>query len=137
MNASLVLGLLFSLSAPALKEKPPKEPPSIVGEWELTSSAVSGCPDTARVDKIVITADRWSVIKNGRESLGMVLRSAKPGELDLGNQQAPEFIGIYKFEGNTLTICLSLRNDQRPTDYISTINSNTQLMTLKRIKPEK
>ena len=137
MNTTLVLGLALTFGAPALKEKPSNDPSSVIGEWELTSDVVNGRVSMSRVDKIVLTADKWSVLFNGRESIGLTLRVGKAGEFDLGNPQTAEYSGIYKLDGNTLTICLSMNKKQRPTEFVSTPNSNTQLLILKRLKPEK
>jgi|SoiMethySBSTD1v2_1073268.scaffolds.fasta_scaffold181022_2 uncharacterized protein (TIGR03067 family) len=138
MNA-LFLGLSLVAGAPALKD-PPAKPPSVEGEWTVVSSVAGGQSDGVMeknpIDKIVITADKWIVVRGGRPSTGSDITldpKQDPPHLDLGWSGKTGTRGIYKLEGDSLIVCYTL-NGERPTKIESPPNSNVRMMTLKRLK---
>jgi uncharacterized protein (TIGR03067 family) len=140
MNA-FVVGLGLVLGAPALKEGP-KPDASPVGEWTVVESLLGGKSDgvmqRAPIDKIVITADRWVVVRKGQESGGAPITfdsKADPPHLDfVRDAPGSGTKGVYKLDGDTLTVCYILGGDQRPEKVESPPGSQVRLMTLKRIK---
>jgi uncharacterized protein (TIGR03067 family) len=142
MNTTLALSLAFAISAPGLKEKS-KEEPTIVGEWSVADSIVGGKSDGTvqrfPIDKIVITAETWTVVRRGKDGPPTPIRfdpKAKPAELDFEPGPKPSCACICKIEGDTLTICYILEGE-RPDTFDSPVGSNVRLMILKRLKPEK
>jgi uncharacterized protein (TIGR03067 family) len=142
MNVVL-MGLALSLAAPATKDSPKKDTPSIVGEW-IPSQAVRGGmndmppPGTS----ITFTADGKVIMKEGkrdRAEEGTYKIDAKkdPAELDLMPPKGEErnLTGIYKFEKDKLIICVSMGGD-RPKKFESPEGSQTMLITLERVKKE-
>jgi uncharacterized protein (TIGR03067 family) len=135
-----VISLAFGLGAPALKEAP-KADPSPVGEWTIEAHVHGGQPDKSLVqspiEKIVITADRWVVHRNGQPGPQTTLAfdpKAAPPRLDLNVEAAALAVrGIYKLDGDTLTIAYTLKGD-RPAKVESPPGSDVWMMTLKRIK---
>jgi uncharacterized protein (TIGR03067 family) len=141
MSTTLFLGLALSVSAPGLKD-PPAKPPTVEGEWTVESGLVGGKPDTQLfknpIEKIVVANGKWSVHRAGQE----------PGSAEITfdpKKDPPEFTfpgsrgegGIYKLEGDTLTICYDLGAGKRPQSFDSPVGSNVRIMVLKRIKPAK
>jgi uncharacterized protein (TIGR03067 family) len=139
MNPTLFAGLALIASAPGLKE-PPGKPPGIEGEWTVESNLFGGKPDDRferiPIDKIVITADKWIVVR-GKPSGGsdvVVDPKQNPPHIDIGvSGKGSLSRGIYKLDGDTLTVCCVV-GDDRPTKFESPPDSNVRMMTLKRLK---
>jgi RNA polymerase sigma factor (sigma-70 family) len=127
-------------TAPAAK-KTDKE--NIQGTWKAVSAKINGkVNDPENVVKrmeIVITADKITVRigDQSHESIYKIDPEAKPKTIDMvpqGGGGATE-LGIYKLEGDTLTICHNnANNKERPKEFESKEGSNTLLIVLKRVK---
>ena len=111
--ATLLMVPVVTLAAPALKDRPPKEPPSIVGEWVRVSHTQAGKSerDTPDHHDQVFKADgAWEYSYGGRPSglAGMTYvtdpKQAPPAIAIGGGGQ--RWRGIYKVEADTLTLCL-------------------------------
>jgi uncharacterized protein (TIGR03067 family) len=148
MNATLILGVAIGVSAPAIKD-PPKKDAGVVGEWVPESMTLGGKKMTTPVGvRYELTADgQWiSLVEAMR--VGMPASryyrldaKADPPTIDIITPSPPEgarsdpTLGIYKVEGDTMTVCYSLGKD-RPTKFESPEGSRAMLMVLKRVKKE-
>jgi uncharacterized protein (TIGR03067 family) len=136
MFASAVTALAVGIAAPAPKEPPKAEPASIVGEW-LLESYVQGGKVNEKRGGMHFTFDGKTVAvrEEGDKAIEYTLDpKAKPAHIDLsaGKEAIP---GIYKIEGDTLTICFSKGGKaDRPTEFVSSDGTAVVLMTLKRVK---
>ena len=141
MNSIVLAGAALLLGAPALKD-PPAKPPTIVGEWTVEASLLGGKDDglmtRAPIDRIIITSERWIVVRNGQVSAGSEIAvdlKQDPPHLDIGvTEKGPGSKAVFKLDGDTLTVCYVSGGADRPTKVESPLNSNVRLMTLKRIK---
>lgn len=146
MNCTLLVGMALVVAAPAPKEVPKKEAPGIVGVWNLEKAEFGGMllPLGTEGKQLSLTfAEDGTIIarKNGKEEPGpsRFTHDAKksPAEIDLteGRPGAKEMTtkGIYKVEGETLTICMTPIGD-RPTNFDS--GGQSMIMTFKRMKKE-
>src|SRR5262245_47264524 len=141
MSTTLLLGLALSVSAPALKD-PPAKPATVEGEWTVESGLVGGKPDTGLfrnpIDKIVIANGKWSVHRGGQApGAAKITFDSKKDPPEFTFTGSNEQGGIYKLEGDTLTICYELGGAKRPQSFDSPVGSNVRIMVLKRIKPAK
>ena len=137
--AAVCIGLF--LSAATAQEA--KKEASIVGEWN-GEKAVRGGKERPVPEGGVIftfTADgKFSVNegKRGEKDVGEYKVDAKknPPEIDItAPKEERKMLGIYKVEGNTLTLCFSDDKDAgRPTKFESPDGSRTMLITFKRAK---
>jgi uncharacterized protein (TIGR03067 family) len=132
-----------ALAAPRPKDPPIKDPP-IVGEWEATSittgKIVAELPPGAV--RWSFTADgHWVQIVRGQSYAGKYKTNSKdsPARVDFsvpppGPSEKAIGPGIYKVEGDTLTVCY--RNDpgERPTEFKAAPTSNTTVVTFKRVE---
>jgi uncharacterized protein (TIGR03067 family) len=146
MHGPLLIGVALAIVAPAPKEPPKKEPPSLVGEWVPESAVHGGKPHPHEPGAtITFTTDGKCLLKEGkagmRDEMTYRIDSKKnPPEIDLAETDAgmkgPQPMpGIYKIEGDTLTICLAL-NQKRPTEFASPAGSDLMLIILKRAKKD-
>ena len=138
----VLLALAVTLSAPAAKEAPKKDPPTIVGEWAGEKAEAGGKPLPVPPGGITMEflADGKVVIREGPKPAETAQYTAdpkkSPAEIDLNPSDKAKgltFVGIYKIEGDTLTICLGV-GGKRPAKFESPAGSDSMLMTLKRTK---
>jgi uncharacterized protein (TIGR03067 family) len=146
---SLAMGLVFLAStsgttaAPGLKEKEEAtDLKKLQGDWEVTSWEQLG-------QAMDLTA-KWS-FKDDKYTLqlGANLEEGsiklepgkKPATIDLvitgGNCKGKDQPGIYKIDGDTITFCFAWPGTtDRPTEFKSTAEGRTILVTVKRAKKD-
>jgi uncharacterized protein (TIGR03067 family) len=138
----VLLALAVTLSAPAAKEAPKKDPPSIVGEWvgEKAEAGGMALPVPPGGMTMEFLADGKVVIREGPKPPETARYTAdpkkSPAEIDLTPSEKVKemtFVGIYKIEGETLTMCLGI-GGKRPDKFETPAGSDCMLMTLKRAK---
>lgn len=143
--------VLFAVAAVAVvAAQPPKDEPAKVdpakadlarlqGEWKVKSIEVAGMPvPGAAPGKLVIDGAKF-----GGFGAGMTLKldpTKTPKEVDvLLNADGRKWMGVYKLEGDTLTLCMAmiepgkLDQQKRPTDFDK--KKVQMLITAERAKP--
>ena len=138
-----ILILALAVGAPAAKDPPKKDEPTLVGHWTAESAIKGGRPDNNPSDATLeFTADGKVILKEkGKDITGTYTIDSKkaPAELDMtleGGGMSINMPGIFKIEKDTLTLCLVFMGE-RPKKFESPEASMTLLLTLKRNKPEK
>jgi uncharacterized protein (TIGR03067 family) len=135
MFASTILTLGLVIAAPAPKEGK-VEPGKLEGEWVVEKYVQGGVPEAKRSgmhmsfanDKVTVQEEKGPAIGYKADP------KASPAAIELlaGKETIP---GIYKIEGDTLTICFPKGGKGvRPTKFESPENSEYVLMVLKRDK---
>jgi uncharacterized protein (TIGR03067 family) len=136
------LALALPLAAPALKEKSPKGP-GLVGEWVGERLVSGGFEDPAAPTlRYQFTRDgKWPGTRNGTR-LGGPSRSytldlkPDPPAIDLvydeGRGDAGKYLGIFRLEGDRLTICFAQENGPRPRSFEP--SDGVTLVVLKRLR---
>jgi uncharacterized protein (TIGR03067 family) len=142
----LLLGLALTLAAPAPKDTAKKDVPH-VGSWTLESLTFAGqpvpLPDSEK-KTITFTTDGKIVRDQAgkTEDGGTFTVDLKkfPCEIDVvegaGPQKGQTAKGIFKVEGDTLTICMALGDESRPSVFDSPAGSRYILLTAKRVKKD-
>ena len=112
------------------------------GTWKFESLKQDGRNDELKQEmkdaKTVITADKIT-ISVGVKSVEMPYKTrpkAQPHEIDMLSPQGDvKELGIYKVEGDTLTISYCNANQKEaPKDFECKKGSGAKLMVLKRVK---
>jgi uncharacterized protein (TIGR03067 family) len=146
----LVITAAALLVSAAPPEKGPAHETPLEGTWGLCSTQIDMHPgrvitlegdDMATMCRLVITKDRYTV-NLGDGTLKMVYRlypRAKPSAIDLilteGADKGKCFHGIYKLEGDTLTICRSSELEkERPKSFTVEPGSSLMMTVWKRTK---
>ena len=134
---TFILGLAIIVAAPAPKEAKKPEP-TLLGEWTLESAVFMGMamPAPKGRSTITFTPDGKCIAIEGdgaKPDTTTFTHDAKksPAEIDLIEGNNLRMAGIYKIEGETLTICISIMGD-RPAKFAA--NDKFMMMTLKRVK---
>jgi uncharacterized protein (TIGR03067 family) len=138
-----LLVVAVAVAAPAAKDGK-ERPPSLVGEWE----AVKGVRDGAETDipagryTLTFTADgkmteRRAGGPNGEGTYATDPAKA-PAEVDFvstSEKGKPPVRGIYKVDGDTLTLCLVEKDGaERPKSFDASDGSKAVLVILKRVR---
>jgi uncharacterized protein (TIGR03067 family) len=104
----LWLSLALGVTAPALKDPPPKASP-LVRRWAATELVINGRPDPqAQGLEYDFTAEgRWAIYRDGQPLDGLRRYAAdpkaRPAAIDL-TENAATYPGIFKVEGDTLVV---------------------------------
>jgi uncharacterized protein (TIGR03067 family) len=111
------------------------------GTWSITSLEVEGnqVPSAMLTGaRINLKGDRFTTSAMGAEYEGTLTvdPTQSPAQFELAFTSGPErgniSYGIYKFEGDSWTICLTLRGKSRPTEFSTKAGSGHALERLTR-----
>jgi uncharacterized protein (TIGR03067 family) len=142
MFTAVLLAAPLLAAAPALKE--PAKAPGLVGEWvvERHETGGEGLPFPGVV-RFVFTADgKWAWYAEGCPKVPdrayTVDLAAKPQAIDLGSEPgAPgpgTCPGVFRVEGDTLTLCHSVGRHPRPKGFTVSADDPVSRYVMKRVK---
>ena len=148
MFPSLLVGLAVAIGAQEKKDPPAKDPPAkdnpIVGEWVGEKAVAGGMERPVPEGGITFKfgADGSLAVTEGKRDKadnGTYKTDPKktPAEIDIvppADKNEPTVEGIYKVDGDTLTLCFGRGKGARPTKFESPEGSQTIVITLKRKK---
>jgi uncharacterized protein (TIGR03067 family) len=140
MCPSVLTILALTVGAPGAKDAAKKEV-SLVGEWAIESAVIHGRrEDPPAGTTWTFTADGKSVftIAGGPDSAsGTYTIDSKKDlawvDISAGPKGTP-MKGVFKREGDALTLCLGLDLDTRPTAFESKEGEKVILITLTKAK---
>jgi uncharacterized protein (TIGR03067 family) len=122
-----------------------KELKKLQGTWKVILSEVNGTTMPKQAFKKVLVEikdDRVIFKDNGKVYEEAELKldpKADPKEIDykyvVGLKKGVKELGIYRLQGEQLTICMAQGRQKRPTEFASKKGIGDQLLTLKRVTP--
>jgi uncharacterized protein (TIGR03067 family) len=137
--AVLAMGLL--IAADKAKDDAKDDQKNIQGAWTVVSIEQGGekQPEEKVKDvRITFGADGKGHIKHGDKEMDMTyeLDSAKsPKQITVKHDNGVTMRGIYKLDGDTLTVCMGEEDsNERPTEFATKAGSKAHMVTLKRDK---
>ena len=139
LTAVLAAGLL--VAADDKKDDKAKDSKKLEGTWAVVSMEHGGqkAPDEeAKGITVTFTAEGKVTVKMpDKETKGTYKLDAgkKVKEITLEAESEKILYGIYKLDGDNLTICaIDTSADERPTEFATKEGSKAQLVVLKREK---
>ena len=140
---TFLLSLALLAPAPKTDAKPlPADSHPLIGDWIVDSHVASGRPiaKRAKPERITITVDRWKIGNDGMTESCLTVDVEKK-HIDIwvpaqGDDNVPSCSGIFKLEGDTLTICMAEaengKEDDRPKEFKTSKDGKAVMMKLKK-----
>jgi uncharacterized protein (TIGR03067 family) len=117
------------------------------GTWTATSSTFDGqkaADDIVRSIQRIVTDDHVVWERNGKRFAGtrvILDPTTKPASIDVipdgGRSRGEHILGIYKFDGDALTICMAAPGKPRPSKLAAEKGSGCTLQTFTHEKATK
>jgi uncharacterized protein (TIGR03067 family) len=120
----------------------PTDLDALQGTWRVVALELGGVTlpgATLAEAKIVIAASKFTSLGMGADYSGTIAvgGAADPKKLDLHFETGPQAgrvnRGIYKLEGNRLTLCLAMIRTDAPTRFATTPGDGNALEVLTRV----
>ena len=132
-----LIGAIFKARVAAPAQAMNKDLEALQGEWKVVSIEPRLEPDAGYT--VTIKGDLWTIrapgILGGATKTTITIDASKnPKTFDLttkvGDKGVRSQQGIFKLEGNTLTLCQAMRKAERPSEFKS--SDQQTLMVLRR-----
>lgn len=138
----LLVALALTIGAPALKDKP--SPQDLYGDWQFEQPQPPGTPGAGEFLRYRFNRDgTWQVLPGDKEVAARRGFKFDPGgrppTVDFNTDprgRSPTVLGIYKIDGDRLTICDGYPPDPRPGDFVAGPGGGRYVQHLVRVKPK-
>jgi uncharacterized protein (TIGR03067 family) len=137
--AAAAIAFLSMQSARADKKKAVKDEKAILGTWTVESYQEGGqkaAKEVIETLSVVFSADGKMKAIQGEKEQELTWKldpGKKPKQFSVTNDKGREVLGIYKLDGDTLTVCWA-RGGDRPDEFASKKGTSVVLQVLKRQK---
>jgi uncharacterized protein (TIGR03067 family) len=131
--------LLFA-AEPRGNDADKKELDKLQGDWTMVSMEFRGkkaSDEEVKNYKLTIKDDQWTVTVNGRDNKATIKidPSKDPKTIDLTftiNDVISLSRGIYKLDGDTLSVCRNMGDNERPKEFKTSEEAGGGLVVWKR-----
>lgn len=135
MSAPLLLALALAAGEPGPKASP------LAGEWVAESAVLGGAalPPPAAGLRFGFAPDGAFTVTDGRRKAERGTYRADPPRIDLvppAGSKDPPLYGVYKVDGDILTVALADKEAHRPARAESARGSRVMLIVFKRAKKD-
>jgi len=128
----------LALVASAAAETPKEALEKIQGTWKPEKLEFGGEPAPKEVmDKLVLTIKGNQIVGSDDANDPATLEldpSKTPGHVTLTEKNGKKQLGIYKLDGDVLTLCFAEGGVERPAEFKSPKETKIALIVLKRMK---
>jgi uncharacterized protein (TIGR03067 family) len=142
MLTTLTCVLALSIAAPAIKDPPKKDAPSLIGRWAVQDGRNAGNPLPISAGEMALTFEESGTLIMRIKTLEVTASykidvSKNPAEIDFiqpAGDRNHNALGIFKIEGDTLTIYSDDSGKIRPASFdLPAGNTDFSLFTFKRV----
>ena len=143
MSLFAAITLMSFAAAPVPKADPLKQAQQdFQGEWKVVEFIRGGRAHGAEElegESVVVKGDLFTFTHTKIEKFTFILDpKASPANIDFTKigppKQGAVMLGIYKLEGDKLTICASFEDSERPKDFKSADGPRICTFVLERVK---
>ena len=143
---AIIMAALFFIAAAPKEEKGPSDLDRLQGHWLTKSFLIDGGP----LPEAKQYPDRVMTIKDGTFSEFRGGKVAVRGTIKLDPTKSPKWLdatfteggptgetvlGIYQLDGDTLKVCVSTPETERPAKFASTSGTKLRLIVYERKQP--
>jgi len=117
----------------------------LVGSWTCATATIDGAPlaaETAKLLTLTMTADRFTTQRGEQvlfDSTYTIDAAKEPKQIDMigteGELKGKPALGIYKLEGDRLTLCYTMPGRERPAKFESAPKSGVYLIEWQKVRP--
>jgi uncharacterized protein (TIGR03067 family) len=138
-----MVGVLIGLGSLAADQAEARK--ELAGTWQAVSYALDGkkaSDEDMKKIRLLIDADgKTTAQREGKTFIASTTRidpTKTPKTIDItftaGEDKGKTALGIYKIEGDRLTICRTAPGKERPSEFSSRPSSRHTLMVYRRVK---
>jgi uncharacterized protein (TIGR03067 family) len=139
LTVALTAGNLWAAPAPEKKDPTKEDQEKIQGTWKVDSGEIAGAknPDELLKIQLVFSGEKIvSKVGDVEKKKGTFQLDATPKIKTIDVRTDDQLVhGIYKLDGDSLTICVDESGEARPAEFVSKEGSKVALVVLKRVKP--
>ena len=114
--------------------EPVNAPPELSDSWAIQKLTRGGAVQDDAAGKVITIRGHQLVsdLEPGRTSLIAVDATKKPGWFDITDGDQIVQKGIYRLDGDNLTLCMAEKESERPREFASPSGSSATLIELTR-----
>ncbi len=136
---AMTAGVVLAAPAPDKKDPTKEDQEKIQGTWKVESGEFAGAKNPEQLLKIqlVFSGDKIvNKVGDAEKKKGTFQLDATPKIKTIDVRTDDQLVhGIYKLDGDALTICVDESGEARPAEFVSKEGSKVALVNLKRVKP--